>query len=246
MKYVLLDQSTGIGSMLYLQKAVSLFHDKGYKIIWPVIPEYLYLGEYIKEYNIEFYDVNSEFPFKHLYKKQTADVRIHKDETDTILYLPFGNSHGHFGWDWRHAMRTKYQLIGNSGTNWQSYLKFTRNPQRETDLRKEFGLEEDEPFVFVNTFFRGLFQVKETNFEVNTNLRVIKNDTKPRHIFDYCWLLENAKEIHTVETSLCYLIDVLNTTKNLIMYPRKFDGVNQHKDYEYISGIFKKSWVLNY
>ena len=246
MKYVLLEQPTGLGSILYIQKAVSLFHDKGYKIIWPVIPDYFYLKEYITEYNIDFYDINSEFPFKHLYSTKRKDARIHKEENDTILYLPFGNSHGHFGWDWRHAMRTKYQLIGNNDTNWQSHLKFVRNPERENNLRKEFGLEQDERFVFVNSFFRGLFEVQESQFEVKTDLKIVKNDTKPRHIFDYCWLLENAKEIHTVETSLCYLIDVLNTTENLTMYPRKIDGVKQHEDYEYISGIFKKYWIQKY
>ena len=41
------------------------------------------------------------------------------------------------------------------------------------------------------------------------------------HIFDWIMALENAKEIHTVETSLCYLIDKYCLTNDIHMYEKR-------------------------
>jgi len=54
--------------------------------------------------------------------------------------------------------------------------------------------------------------------------------------------LDNAKEIHTVETSFCYLIEKLNTTNNLHMYSRKINGVSRFNDFSYIDHIYKRKW----
>jgi len=61
-------------------------------------------------------------------------------------------------------------------------------------------------------------------------------------IFDFCWILENAKEIHTIDTSFCYLVECLKTVGDLYLYPRMINNNKQYKDYSYISNIYKKNW----
>jgi hypothetical protein len=58
------------------------------------------------------------------------------------------------------------------------------------------------------------------------------------NLFDWCQVIENAAEIHTVETSICYLIEKMNTTKKLFMYAR-----GKKPDWFDIDGIFQKPWV---
>jgi hypothetical protein len=55
-------------------------------------------------------------------------------------------------------------------------------------------------------------------------------------------LFENAKEIHTVETSFCYLIEKLNTTDKLFMYSRTKPGNKPNADFSYIDHIYNKKW----
>ena len=45
--------------------------------------------------------------------------------------------------------------------------------------------------------------------EISSNMKVIYNDGEPCHIFDYCWIIENAKELHLVESAFCYLVEKL-------------------------------------
>ena len=79
----------------------------------------------------------------------------------------------------------------------------------------------------------------------SSNLNIIHH--KPEHInmfniFDLCSVIENAEEIHTVETSLCYLIEKLNTNAKLYMYSRKINGRLQNPDFSYVDHIYKKNW----
>jgi hypothetical protein len=48
-------------------KAVKELIEKGFTVIWPVQPHFLYLSEYIKYDGLTFYSLNSDFPFKDLY-----------------------------------------------------------------------------------------------------------------------------------------------------------------------------------
>ena len=80
---------------------------------------------------------------------------------------------------------------------------------------------------------------------VETNFKIIEQ--REEHLnqfnfFDLSWILENAEEIHTVETSLCYLIECLDTTDKLFVYSRIIDNRPQYSNFDYINKFYKKDW----
>ena len=59
-------------------------------------------------------------------------------------------------------------------------------------------------------------------------------------LFDWCKVIENASEIHTVETSLNYIIEKLDIKGSLNMYS-KWSPPN----YDHVKMLFKKPWKYN-
>ena len=56
------------------------------------------------------------------------------------------------------------------------------------------------------------------------------------NLFDWMSLMEHAQEIHTVETSFCYVAALLNL-QNMHVYSR-----NTKTDFKYIQDLFPESW----
>lgn len=232
-KIALIHQPAGLGDIFFLQKAGRYIMSLGYELIWPVLPQFAYIKDYIPD--IIFIDQNEDFPYKNVYGQSSP---IYDDK---FLYLPFSIEH----------MKFKYGLmkpIDDTITpeNWKTYFKFNRNNQREDDCRKTLGIKHGEKFIFVNDMFGSPPDFIKRDIPIVTNLKVIYN--KPEYfesftVFDFCWILENAEEIHTIETSLCYLVEVLNTKASLHMYSRKIRGSNQFPDFSYADGIYNKNWI---
>ena len=97
---VLFWQPAGIGDIFFLQKAARHFISLGYEVIWPVIPDFLYIKDYIK--GINFVNENEDFPHKEFYKTSTAI------NTEEFVYIPFDISHHRFGVP---PMKGKYMLM---------------------------------------------------------------------------------------------------------------------------------------
>jgi hypothetical protein len=62
-------------------------------------------------------------------------------------------------------------------------------------------------------------------------------------LFDWISALENASEIHTVETSLCYLIDKFCNDVKIYMYEKRL--VNEEKNFfNNVVSVYKNyGWV---
>jgi hypothetical protein len=242
-KFVLFWQPAGMGDILYLQKAAQHFLDLGYRVVWPVIPEFLYVKDYIP--HIEFCDVNNHFDGFEYYGR--SDII----KTDEMIYFPLHHAHLFLDNNYRSsAMRAKYPLFQKLGysiesSDWVNYLNFKRNPEREKRCKEILGIEDGEEFIFINDMFASPPNIHRREMHIETSLKKVYH--KIEHInqfnlFDLCWVLENAKEIHTVETSMCYLVERINKNSKLFMYSRRINGQNQHIDFSYVSHIYKKEW----
>jgi hypothetical protein len=240
MKYALIKQPAGLGDIFFLQKAVKELIEKGFTVIWPVQPHFLYLSEYIKYDGLTFYSLNSDFPFKNLYNVG-FEPSIHQVGNDEVLYVPF--LHAELSFRGVAGMKTKYPLIGASSDNWQEYFKFTRNHERELELRNKYNIGENEDFVFVNNLFASPPDMLRRPVYVQSDCKIVYNDGDPCHVFDFCWLFEHAKEIHTIESAFCYLVEVLNTSGKLFMYSRIVNGRPQHQNFDYVNHIYRKNWT---
>jgi len=235
---VYIRQPAGIGDILFLQKAVNKFVEKDYQVIWPVIEHYQYLKDYNSSDNINYVSMNDlSCEIQELYKSD--NLISNKD----YMYIPFDVAKipgRHFDF-----MEAKYKLVNSDFNNWQNYINFKRFADREKACKEKLGLNDNEKFVFVNSLFASPPKIYQRNITVETNWRIIEQTEEHLHqfnFFDLSWILENAEEIHTVETSLCYLIECLNTTNKLFVYGRVIDGSPQYSNFNYINKIYKKDW----
>jgi hypothetical protein len=135
------------------------------------------------------------------------------------------------------TMRAKYIDLGIDYNDWKEYFTYDRNELYEEELRKLLGIEEGEEFVLWNN--RYAFNLTNNNVEKNieSDLKCIEINPTLTNIFDWCWMFENATEIHTVDTSICYIIETLNIKANVLKIHPRFKYSKNVYD-----GILKKSW----
>jgi len=238
LKYAIIKQEAGLGDIFFLQKAAKILVNSGYKVIWPVLTHFSYLKEYIKHPNLVIVDETEDFEFKGIYAQDEKKITSYTDNTDNteILWVPF-----------KHVrpvtMKAKYPLLNLNEDDWQKYFVFNRNKDREIQLKEKYNIKDGEEFIFINDLFASPPNMLKRDIPVNTDKKIIYNDGSPCHIFDYCWLFENASEIHLIESAFCYLVEVLNTKGKLFMYSRIMPGGKpQHPNFDYVSRIYKKDW----
>jgi hypothetical protein len=232
MKYVIINQPAGLGDIFYLQKISKLLLKNNFNIIWPVISQFSYIKDYIKETNIAFVSEKEDFKYKNIYLKNYNELIQETHGDDTILSIPFVHV----------LMKQKYPMLNLTGEDWADYFKFERNTEREKQLKEKYKIADGEDFIFVNDIFASPPNMIKRDINISTNKKIIYNDGEPCHIFDYCWLFENASELHLVESAFCYLVEILSTKGDLYMYSRVINGKQQHPNFDYVNHIYKKNW----
>jgi len=241
-KYILIDQPAGLGDIFFLQKAVKNLIDLGNIAIWPVISNFSYIKDYIQYENLIFVNKEENFSYKEIFTeceiKHIQKPLLIENLKESLIYIPFIRAESPH----MHGMKCKYPLVQNSSDNWQNYFKFERNIKRELELKEKYNIQDGEEFIFVNDLFASPPDMLRRNIDIKTKKKIIYNDGEPCHIFDYCWLFENASEIHTIESAFCYLAEVLDTNAKLFMYSRIINGRPQHNNFDYIDHVYKKNW----
>lgn len=231
---LLIKQPAGLGDVFFCQKIaaqVGLRYDQ--PIIWPILDHFLYIKDYLRPtLATEYVSVDGVFPYQVEYDHASA-VKTSYAGADII------NLHGHVD-DRGTVMKPKYDVLGLDWSNWSDYFHFERNFEREQKLWNHLGLLRDEQYIFINRAYAsppGVLRVGTVNPE--PKLKIVEMQLIDGfNLFDWCSVIENATEIHTVETSVCYLIEKMNTTKKLFMYAR-----GKKPDWFYIDGIFQKPWM---
>lgn len=212
----LINQPSGLGDILFTQKIASYYISKGYNVIWPVLPQLEYVKEYLKQDGLEFKD----------YTNQQFD-----------LVLPLRTADRYFEGSWQHA---KYKLVNLDWSDWAGYLKksFYRNLQKESELQNHLNIQED--YTLVLRRYGTIPHCKFKDFEVKTDKRIIELDIIDGFtLFDWCGVIENASELWMVDSSVFYLIEILDIkAKVLQCFPR--DGHTQN-----INGLFNTKWKIN-
>ena len=205
MKPCVIKQPAGIGDIFFCQKIARYMAYHGYQIIWPINPDIIWIRDYIK--GILFCSTEDEFPMKDIYDKGTGYVI-----EDTGAFISTATA------DMTHndsrIMSSKYTMLGMDYSDWAKYFIFERNLDKENDLYYNvLGLTDDSEFAFIsnlyNTDIRDSKFISPEQFDLPVvELQILDGFT----LFDWCKVLEKAKKIHTVNTSINYIIDVLDTS----------------------------------
>jgi len=235
-KKCLIRQPAGLGDIFFLQKAADEVHKRGYDIIWPVIDNFLYITEYIRTPYITFYSEEEDFPFKQLYNTNSSVIV----ENEDVLYIPF--QHADRSYPAALIMDSKYNFINLDYSNWQNYFNFRRDRRREDILYSNvLELRDGEEYVLVNKNFGSPPNSKKvTNINVKENMKIVEMDFYGlENVFDWCKVIENAKLIYTVDTSICYMMEKLNlSAENINLYCR---FKKEHREHNYLNNILVKT-----
>ena len=240
MKTALIRQPAGMGDILFCQKIARLLLDKKRvdRVIWPVIKEYEYIKDYVQYPNLTFINETHDFDFKQYYQTEYS----HLYENDELIYIPVQHADRALPYNentGNHPMYVKYELCNNlEYTDWVDYINLTRNYEREEKLINHLNINLNEPFVLVNKYFGARPDSKpvqhiKNNFDANV---VEMTDVGFDNLFDWIGILDKAQEVHTVETSLCYIATLINKT-DMHIYSR-----NTVTDFKYIKNVFPKEW----
>jgi len=230
-KICLIYQPCGIGDIFYSIGIARYYQKLGYRIIWPVIKELLYLKEYIS--NIEFYSEEDNFPKKEYYNPNNSEII----NTEDFIFLPI-----HRSTDITKdlIMPSKY-IISNVPNFWRENFVWNRNIEKENKLYETLGLEENEDYIFVNqNFITPPRTVKyPININFNGNKIVNMEYIDGYNVLDWAKIIEKAKGIITIDTCIMYMIDKLNcNSEYFYCYARH--GIST---YEELKDIFSTTWM---
>lgn len=115
---------------------------------------------------------------------------------------------------------------------WDNFY-FKRDLNRESSIFKYYSIEENN-YVFLHDDIDRSFKIPNINKELNI-IRPEKNLTD--NIFDYCYLIENAREIYCIDSSFKLLADSINLKTDKLFY-----YLNREQNYNLYS-TSKNKWI---
>jgi hypothetical protein len=215
-----INQPAGLGDIFFCQKIAETLIHNDYEVYWPVKPSIDWVGNYL---------VNTK---KVHYVNQNEFIT----PEDSIIITLDGAQHMTGGL----IMKSKYQIVNIEWDDWLKYFNFQRNIKKENELYYDIlGLRDGEHYTFINKYYGtppdyAIYDVEENPNEKNINLEIIENFS----IFDWIKVIENAKQIRIIDTSLNYIIEKLNVkAENMICYCRLGQST-----FNEISYLFNKNW----
>lgn len=242
MKTCLIKQPAGIGDILFCQKiAKTIQEETDYeKIIWPVSSQYAYLSQYLIENGIEYPLETEDFLHKEIYNSGN----LYMIQTDNLLFVPLHTcdrieqkckchndhrAHGHM----------KYNFCNIEYTNWKDYFNINRNLVREDALIQRLKLNINEPYNVINNHAGTYPNYDTSDIIPNNNYRnVYMEFIDGVNIFDWMGIFENAKEIHTMECGVYYILEKMNLNDVFIYTKYK----NQNDNFSYMKDHCNQKW----
>lgn len=190
MRVCIINQKAGIGDIFYTQKIAKkiLIHGKADKIIWPVIDDFKYIKDYLKYDGIEYIEQSKFIKPTDCFEVniQTADQRYNGS-----------------------VMAAKYKEVGLSEDGWLDYFVFERNIEREEKFFDKLKIEGN--YIVRNMYYGSPPYPLKHNVPYTGDKQIVDIDFYDDvNLFDWCKVLENASELHMVETSFLYILEKLN------------------------------------
>jgi hypothetical protein len=230
MKTCLIKQPAGLGDIFFTQKIVKSFMDKGHKVIWPVNENFMWLNEYMDDI---FVNENTEFPHKNYYGG------THPLETEDLIFIPLQEADRHHP-DVK-IMASKYKMMGMDYSDWLEYFTFKRNSKKEDDLfYNKLGLSDNDEYCLILRNYGSPPNFLKFPIDYVGDLKVIELDFYDNFtLFDWCKVIENASELHLIDSSINYIIDKLTLkTDKLTLYTRRPNNFSE------IDYIFKTNYTF--
>ena len=165
---------------------------------------------------------------KQLYRD--LDIQFHKVKTDSdCLPLYFKTPTIRIGFehcrkDWEKSF---YDQVGLDYSDRFSKFYISRDLEREKALEDKLNLPEE--YAFVNR----TASTGSNDIELKTNLSLVELQPITDSLFDWIGVIEKAKEMHTIDSSIFQLIKQLTVKGNKFFYDmRKVDPTRTTPPFE--------------
>jgi hypothetical protein len=236
MKICLIRQPAGIGDILVCKKIGHVFNFLNYKVIWPIQRAIMEIIPYITT-EFKYICEDEPFPFSDLYHMPRKQQRL--VDSDEVTYLPLQYATDYCS---NLIFRSKYILATIDISDWSNYLFFNRDHKKEDDLYYNIlGLKDKEEYALLNVNYGTQPGNAKIKIPIKTNKKIISTSFIPgMTAFDWCKVIENASELHTVDTCFTIIIEKLDLqTDEIFLYCK--DGSENPSVY-----LFSKPWNLCY
>jgi glycosyltransferase involved in cell wall biosynthesis len=227
-KRYVVGQFASLGDILWLIPLVRELQNEGNYCLWPVNAEYVGLRKHFPDIN--FVD-RSTVPINY-------DCRFRTD-TQYGIWLPYRFASENMGLPLKYCMTAKYTQYGHSPEIFRQ-LYWKRGYESERELERYLELPDE--YVLVNRKYgaQGQYSVNVPDQKLPVvEMRPIPGFT----ILDWCGVIEKAEQIHTANTSLLYILEIMKLDQQIHLYSRK--GLWGENGFEYTSFLHSKPYILH-
>jgi hypothetical protein len=217
MKTCLIKQPAGIGDIFLCQKIAKFcIEELGCEVIWPVLPQILWIKDYLVFPGMTFVDERESFPHKDLYNSNLVTVY----NTEEVLYIPAQSADQLFPHEL--ILNAKYILTGMDIADWARYFTYKRNAEKENYLFYDIlRIKDGESYSLVNKMYGTPPTQRQLEISVNTDNRVITVEVLDGiSVFDWCLALTRASSIHFVDSCYSLVLESLKLEDNINLYSR--------------------------
>lgn len=219
---ILINQFFGLGDVIFCQQIANHLIEEGHTITWPVLSHFV--EGLARAYpNVTFVD----------YKKVNIDYDNRTEREENGYYvLPLRWNVELLNVPYTQCMSSKYDLMGLDWQDWRKGAMWQRDERREATLReimyrKIHSQNTDTQYRYnlINDTFGSELKHK-VKINVNNGLpNIYMSAINGYSLFDLSLLIENATEIHTVSTSIIYILEMLDLKAPQIhLYNRPIAG----------------------
>lgn len=215
-------QPQGIGDVIFCQQLIKEIATG--PIIWPVLPNFLD-GLKVAYPNISFIPRGI---ISNNYESVKQDTII---DGNRIIPIRFADQIQKVAY--RFCMRSKYDMYNKDWKKW-NLSTFERNLVNEDKLVEVLKIDLNKPFCLVNTHFKSLSN-RNVPIQPQTNLPIIQmQNISGFSLFDWSKIISAATEIHTVSTSIIYILELLELQAEKIHIYLRAPEERNHLNYDYI------------
>jgi hypothetical protein len=223
-------QFFGWGDVCYTQTLVYIIA-KGSPVLWPVEPSMV--EAFNRAYpTITFFDrtkINIDYKRRDDYIQDGMHF-LPLRFADQILKLPYTQ-----------CMSSKYRMYDMEYSIWRQQAMWVRDRKKEEELFILYGCDKGS-YNLVNKFF-GTHSQMQVPIIVNNGLPCIEMRTIPGYsLFDYAKIVENATEIHVVNSAIFFMLELLDLKAK---QPNLYRRHPIEQDFRNIDYLFTKDYILH-
>lgn len=228
---LLINQPFGLGDVIFCMTLARNWIKEGHTITWPVF------SQFVDQLNRAYPDVT-------FIDWQSIKVDYNrKDEHDWENYrvVPLRWNVQLMNVPYKECMSSKYSLFGLDWNTWKEGARWERDEEKEMKLfggtRVYYLTKTDcsiEPYRLINNTFGSDSKLKISIPNLSDDLpNIYMQNYDGYSLFDWALILERATEIHTVSTSIIYILEMLDISCPIHIYKREPIEKN-HDNYSYI------------